>query len=102
LTGSRDREEENPDLTIIIIVGPNGEGKTTFAREFLQQEANCLTFISADLITEGVKRGESSAIETIFSGRACARMIPRFRDLAVVCEAVGCVKSVLPFFGGRA
>jgi hypothetical protein len=29
-------------------------------------------------------------------------MIPRFRDLAVVWEVVGCVKSVLPFFGGWA
>ncbi|MEY4244976.1 MAG: hypothetical protein RLZZ245_2561 [Verrucomicrobiota bacterium] len=102
MTGSRDGEEKNPDLTIIIIAGPNGEGKTTFAREFLQQETNCLTFISADLITEGVERGESSAIETILGGRACARIIPRFCDLAVVWEAVGCVKSVLPFFGGRA
>jgi hypothetical protein len=102
LTRSRDGEEKNFDLTIIIIAGPNGAAKTTFAREFLPQEADCLTFISADLITEGVERGESFAIETILSGRTCARMIPRFRDLAVVWEVVGCVKSVLPFFGGRA
>lgn len=49
-----DKEEKNPDPTIIIIAGPNGAGKTTFAREFLPQEANCLTFINADLIAQGL------------------------------------------------
>jgi hypothetical protein len=40
--------------TIIILAGPNGAGKTTFARSFLPQEANCLRFINADLITAGL------------------------------------------------
>lgn len=94
----------NPDQTIIIIAGPNGAGKTTFAREFLPQEANCLTFINADLIAQGlspfrpeeaavraarlmlemiaecVKRGESFAIETTLSGRTYARMIPLWKQ----------------------
>ncbi len=35
---------------IIIIAGPNGAGKTTFAKEFLPKEANCRTFVNADLI----------------------------------------------------
>ncbi len=85
---------------IIIIAGPNGAGKTTFAREFLPQEADCPTFINADLIALGlspfrpeaaavragrimlemiadcVRRGESFAIETTLSGRGYARMIP--------------------------
>ena len=39
---------------IIIIAGPNGAGKTTFAREFLPQEADCPTFINADLIAAGL------------------------------------------------
>jgi predicted ABC-type ATPase len=92
----------NPDPTIIIIAGPNGAGKTTFAREFLPREANCLTFINADLIAQGlspfrpeeaavraarlmlemiaecVVRGESFAIETTLSGRTYARMIPQW------------------------
>lgn len=92
------------DPTIIIIAGPNGAGKTTFAREFLPQEANCLTFINADLIAQGlspfrpeeaavraarlmlemiaecVKRRESFAIETTLSGRTYARMIPQWRQ----------------------
>lgn len=84
---------------IIIIAGPNGAGKTTFAREFLPQEAQCLTFVNADLIAAGLSpfspehaafkagrlmlqeidayaaRGESFAFETTLSGRAYARRI---------------------------
>jgi predicted ABC-type ATPase len=33
---------------------PNGVGKTTFAREFLPQYADCRNFINADLIAQGV------------------------------------------------
>jgi len=39
---------------IVIISGPNGAGKTTFAREFLPNEANCPTFVNADLIAAGL------------------------------------------------
>jgi predicted ABC-type ATPase len=91
------------EKNIIIIAGPNGAGKTTFAREFLPQEANCPTFINADLIAQGLspfrpeaaarragrimlemiadceRRGESFAIETTLSGRGYARMIPAWR-----------------------
>lgn len=38
---------------ILIIAGSNGAGKTTFAREFLPNEAHCITFINADLIAAG-------------------------------------------------
>lgn len=89
---------------IIIIAGPNGAGKTTFAREFLPHEAACPTFINADLIAQGlspfrpeaaavragrimlemiadgVRRGESFAIETTLSGRGYARMIPGWKQ----------------------
>ena len=37
----------------IIIAGPNGSGKTTFAREFLPVEAQCPVFVNADLIAAG-------------------------------------------------
>jgi ABC-type Mn2+/Zn2+ transport system ATPase subunit len=30
-----------PDRKVIIIAGPNGADKTTFAREFLPNEAAC-------------------------------------------------------------
>lgn len=88
---------------IIIIAGPNGAGKTTFAREFLPNEANCPTFVDADLIAAGlspfdpglaagraarlmiremnlhVERHESFAFETTLAGRLYARLIPRWK-----------------------
>jgi predicted ABC-type ATPase len=42
----------NPN--VYIIAGPNGVGKTTFAREFLPNYANCKIFINADLIAAGM------------------------------------------------
>ena len=49
---------------IIILAGPNGAGKTTFAREFLPNEADCPTFVNADLIAAGLSplRPEMAAI----------------------------------------
>ena len=41
-------------MTKIIIAGPKGEGKTTFARDFLPAEAQTLSFINADLIADGL------------------------------------------------
>ncbi len=84
---------------ILIIAGPNGAGKTVFATEFLPNEADCPTFINADLIAAGlspfrpdiaavsagrlmlkmmrdcVNRGESFAFETTLSGRGYVRSI---------------------------
>ena len=84
---------------IIIIAGPNGAGKTTFAREYLPKEANCPTFINADLIAAGlapfapetasikagrlmlneikanVKANRSFAFETTLSGKTYAKHI---------------------------
>jgi predicted ABC-type ATPase len=83
----------------LIIAGPNGSGKTTFAREFLPAEGNCPTFINADLIAEGlspfrpefmaveasrimlehvrqmVAKREDFAVETTLAGRAYLRMV---------------------------
>lgn len=49
---------------VYIIAGPNGAGKTTFAREFLPRYADCLNFVNADLIAQGVSpfSPESAAI----------------------------------------
>jgi len=93
----------HPIKNAIIIAGPNGAGKTTFAREFLPQEANCPTFINADLIAQGLspfhpeaaalragrimleliadclRRGESFAVETTLSGRGYAQMIAKWK-----------------------
>ncbi len=90
---------------IIIIAGSNGAGKTTFAREFLPNEAGCPVFVNADLIAAGlspfepataairagrmmieeietyVRELRSFAFETTLSGRRYARMIPQWQDL---------------------
>jgi predicted ABC-type ATPase len=82
-----------------IIAGPNGAGKTTFANEFLPVEAECLNFINADLIAQGlspfrpnkvaveagrlmiqhindcVKRNEPFAFETTLSGKGYIKKI---------------------------
>jgi len=38
----------------IVIAGPNGSGKTTFAREFLPKDACVIHFVNADLIAGGL------------------------------------------------
>lgn len=50
---------------IIILAGPNGAGKITFAAEFLPNEAAVVNFINADLIAFGLSPfdPESVAIE---------------------------------------
>ena len=88
---------------IVIIAGPNGEGKTTFALEFLPNEADCPVFVNADLIAVGlapftpeeaafragrlmlkeiaahVHKGESFSFETTLSGRRYVRIIPQWQ-----------------------
>jgi len=87
-----------------IIAGPNGAGKTTFAKEFLPVEAECLNFINADLIAQGlapfqpdkavikaaklmihqidefIRKEESFAFETTLSGRT---YIKKIREMKV-------------------
>ncbi len=38
----------------IIIAGPNGVGKTTFAREFLLKDAGVVRFVNTDLLAAGL------------------------------------------------
>ncbi|MGH9682328.1 MAG: zeta toxin family protein, partial [Candidatus Acidiferrales bacterium] len=42
------------ESNVYIIAGPNGVGKTTFAREFLPNYADCRNFVNADLIAQGM------------------------------------------------
>ena len=88
---------------IIIIAGPNGTGKTTYARAYLPNEAQCPRFINADLIAAGlspfapelaaikvgrlmleeiaacVARRDSFAFETTLSGLGYLRHIRAWR-----------------------
>lgn len=66
----------------LILAGPNGSGKTTFAREFLPAEGNCPRFINADLIAEGLSpfRPELMAVE------ASRLMLDHVRQMAAKCE----------------
>jgi predicted ABC-type ATPase len=50
-----------PNRSVYIIAGPNGSGKTTFAREFLPEYVNCPNFVNADLIAQGLAPFEPRA-----------------------------------------
>lgn len=39
---------------VYVIAGPNGSGKTTFAKKFLPDYAKCPNFVNADLIAQGL------------------------------------------------
>ncbi len=65
---------------VVIIAGPNGVGKTTFARQFLLAEARCPDFINADLIAQGLSplAPEAAAIE---AARIMLERMDRFVSL---------------------
>jgi predicted ABC-type ATPase len=48
----------------IVIAGPDDAGKTTFAREYLPNEAQILNFVNADLVASGLAplRSELAAV----------------------------------------
>jgi predicted ABC-type ATPase len=84
---------------VYIIAGANGSGKTTFAKTFLPEYAQCPNFINADLIAQGLApfnqrsaalkagklvlfqidefshRGIDFAFETTLSGKAYAALL---------------------------
>lgn len=88
---------------VYVVAGPNGSGKTTFAREFLPNYANCNHFVNADLIASGLspfapgivalkagklvltsireftKSGEDFGYETTLSGRGHINMFRRLK-----------------------
>jgi len=89
---------------VYVIAGPNGVGKTTFAREFLPAQAHCTNFVNADMIAQGVspfspeaasfragrlvigeilsytRRKEDFAFETTLSGRTHLRLIREMKN----------------------
>ena len=95
----------NQSPKVLMLAGPNGAGKTTLARQFLPNEAQCPSFINADLIAAGlaplepetvavragrlmleeinerVRNRKSFAIETTLSGRAYVNKIKEWQEL---------------------
>ncbi|HXJ88917.1 MAG TPA: zeta toxin family protein [Candidatus Binatia bacterium] len=91
-------------MDVYIIAGPNGVGKTTFARKFLPKYANCRNFINADLIAQGLapfspeaagiragrlmlgeirsfaRRGVSFGFETTLSRKSYLRLIRHLKE----------------------
>jgi predicted ABC-type ATPase len=62
---------------IYLIVGCNGAGKTTFAKQFLPYEVKCLNFLNADLIAQGLSPLNTRAA-AIKAGRLLLAEFRRF------------------------
>jgi predicted ABC-type ATPase len=69
--------DEGPVLR--IIAGPNGSGKTTFAREFLPRFADLRRFINADLIAAGLSPFDPDAA-AVTASRLMLEEMQRFAD----------------------
>lgn len=93
-----------PKPVLYVIGGCNGAGKTTFAKEFLPHEVNCLRFLNADEIARGlsplkpeaagIKAGrlllneiqenlakrETFALESTLSGKTYLKMFHQAKD----------------------
>ena len=54
----------------VVIAGPNGTGKTTFAREFLPTDRGIVHFVNADLIATGL-----SPLRPELAARSAARLV---------------------------
>jgi predicted ABC-type ATPase len=96
----------------IVIAGPNGSGKTTFAREFLPADAGVFNFVNADLIAGGIAplqpqaaavaagriflaelerlaaAGDDFAFETTLSGRSHLPRLRRWRERGYRLEMI--------------
>ncbi|MDO8662241.1 MAG: zeta toxin family protein [Candidatus Omnitrophota bacterium] len=67
---------------VYIIAGPNGSGKTTFARMFLPDYVNCPNFVNADLIAQGLAPFEPRAA-AIKAGKLVLQQIHEYAERGV-------------------
>ena len=66
----------------IVIAGPNGSGKTTFARDFLPDGAGVVHFINADLIASGLSPLDPK-LAAVAAGRLVLAEMKRLAALRV-------------------
>jgi predicted ABC-type ATPase len=95
---------------VYIIAGPNGSGKTTFAKLFLPDYVNCPNFVNTDLIAQGLapfkpraaaikagklvlqeiheytRRGVDFAFETTLSGKSYVRLLTKLKLKGYACH----------------
>ncbi len=64
---------------VYIIAGPNGSGKTTFAKTFLPQYVKCDRFINADLIAAGLSPFSPEQV-AIKSGKLVLEQIKEYAE----------------------
>lgn len=73
---SKNKKVDKPN--VYVIAGPNGSGKTTFAKEYLPKFAKCLEFLNADLIAAGLSPFAPER-ENVRAGRI---LLTRIRELS--------------------
>lgn len=73
---SQNKKVDRPN--VYVIAGPNGWGKTTFAKEYLPKFAKCLEFLNADLIAYGLSPFAPER-ENVRAGRI---LLTRIRELS--------------------
>ena len=87
-----------PNKNVYISAGPNGSGKTTFAKKFLPDYAKCPNFVNADLIAQGLSPFSPRAA-ALKAGRLVLEQIRNLAEKNVdfAFETTLAGKSYLPF-----
>jgi len=67
----------NPRPKVTIVAGPNGSGKTTFAKKYLQDSD--VPFLNADEIAQGISPGEVSRV-ALSAGKEYFRRLDQLID----------------------
>lgn len=88
-------------MDLYIIAGPNGVGKTTFARKFLPKYANCKNFVNADLIAQGMSLFSPEAA-AVRAGRLVLKEIDCFaqRKVSSASRQRSRVAPIWAYFSG--